>query len=151
RRTYHFGCPALRLPRHAGRPPWHRGLTAFGEKGPQTTQRGGKKEDRFTQSRRDAEKGRRGVRRSLSCPAFSPRLCGSACRSIVFLCAFVVCFFALPNTVRDDPRRAGDDVNPSTQIVAAPQVPPAPLAAPARLPRQIAYIIGNEGCERFSF
>jgi POT family proton-dependent oligopeptide transporter len=26
-----------------------------------------------------------------------------------------------------------------------------PRAAPARLPRQIAYIIGNEGCERFSF
>src|SRR5207237_7072640 len=25
------------------------------------------------------------------------------------------------------------------------------LAPPARLPRQIAYIIGNEGCERFSF
>ena len=27
----------------------------------------------------------------------------------------------------------------------------APETAPARLPRQIAYIIGNEGCERFSF
>jgi len=28
---------------------------------------------------------------------------------------------------------------------------PAATAAPARLPRQIAFIIGNEGCERFSF
>ena len=26
-----------------------------------------------------------------------------------------------------------------------------PAATRARLPRQIAYIIGNEGCERFSF
>lgn len=28
---------------------------------------------------------------------------------------------------------------------------PAGAATPARIPRQIAYIIGNEGCERFSF
>ncbi len=28
---------------------------------------------------------------------------------------------------------------------------PAPTPAQARVPRQIAYIIGNEGCERFSF
>jgi proton-dependent oligopeptide transporter, POT family len=28
---------------------------------------------------------------------------------------------------------------------------PAGAAPPARIPRQIAYIIGNEGCERFSF
>lgn len=28
---------------------------------------------------------------------------------------------------------------------------PAVAATPARIPRQIAYIIGNEGCERFSF
>ena len=28
---------------------------------------------------------------------------------------------------------------------------PAPLPGPAALPRQIAWIIGNEGCERFSF
>src|SRR5271156_7097249 len=28
---------------------------------------------------------------------------------------------------------------------------PAPAPTEARLPRQIGYIIGNEGCERFSF
>jgi POT family proton-dependent oligopeptide transporter len=28
---------------------------------------------------------------------------------------------------------------------------PADAVSPARIPRQIAYIIGNEGCERFSF
>src|SRR5438270_13444322 len=31
------------------------------------------------------------------------------------------------------------------------EVIPAPEATRAQLPRQIAYIIGNEGCERFSF
>jgi POT family proton-dependent oligopeptide transporter len=36
-------------------------------------------------------------------------------------------------------------VTPTTQAVATPG------AARGRLPRQIAYIIGNEGCERFSF
>jgi POT family proton-dependent oligopeptide transporter len=34
------------------------------------------------------------------------------------------------------------------QTAQAPATPPAPQP---RLPRQIAYIIGNEGCERFSF
>src|SRR5579859_3444310 len=39
---------------------------------------------------------------------------------------------------------AASKLNESTEAVLA-------AAAPARLPRQIAYIIGNEGCERFSF
>ena len=36
-------------------------------------------------------------------------------------------------------------------IVSTPPDEPAPAENRPRLPRQIAYIIGNEGCERFSF
>lgn len=34
---------------------------------------------------------------------------------------------------------------------SAPGVVPAPINSKTPIPRQIAYIIGNEGCERFSF
>jgi len=40
---------------------------------------------------------------------------------------------------------AGSDVTPTSEAIVAPD------AVQAQLPRQIAYIIGNEGCERFSF
>src|SRR4051794_29121422 len=38
-----------------------------------------------------------------------------------------------------------------TDIQATPDTIAVPASTRPRLPRQIAYIIGNEGCERFSF
>ena len=46
---------------------------------------------------------------------------------------------------------AGDGSNRRKPVSQAEDYADYPLPTKPRLPRQIAYIIGNEGCERFSF